>query len=1130
MRLLASRNLTIGRYTAPILVLLVLISTLFFLPGLTFSSGNPPIADAGWSERIVYLQRSIELDGSDSTDSENDPLTYKWEVITKPANSSAQLLDRDGETADFTPDVVGQYVVRLVVNDGTSDSAPYDIKITARRPPWAKKNAFINVKCELRAGDPLDSGNSTMSYEWTIVKKPKGSDPLTYNTNSVIAYISPDKAGVYELRVNITDNADGRSFSFITEITARHYPCSDANDPPYPYGVDKPWQQVLCDIGKGVPNKIADFAKKELKLRVKNFFSPFIMGGSAANEKAMKQFLHFFGEKADRINYKRVSQSMDLGWRKVWPMLKKEASDGGFLGRLKNEGVSILKDTLGIFKAEAEKCIKNIMFLVMDKMIDQLIEDSRPQPPTIVRLELGDKVEGGKYVKIYFKRSPGDKGPGKSGNLHFYYKLWRWSTGNKIVPLFVGKENGPYGPLATGPNNDQEPLVFYDPVPPEGNNYYRVQAIRIIGKSQIEEKTWDEMQFWIEQLAGVACPPLAAQISYVKTYSDRALKILKGIKFQKSKLSIPENIYVPKPFERGPLPVSLATNYSTGEVFASLPFTNSIYRIKGDTLQLFVNTHFKDPHQVGLAIDSAGNIYSDNSASDAKFGGRIFRWNENGVRQLFGTVNYFSQMLGYSKPCAVQSMVTGWAGEEKLFITDLYEGVLKELVIPPKGLPSNVNHHVAQTLVKEPSIEVNNKTSMCVNGFGEVLLTGGNNVFKISPEHTVETIFADPTPFTELAGIDTDSYDTIYLSDYGSGTIYAFTSEDIMFPSSSSELSDPAYISLHTLVSGLDRPGELRLTADQHGLVWFSGSGFSHHVFGLSGRIISSETGEPLVGALVSCEDRGTVQMTKTNIYGVFHLPGLSLSDFSRELALLVRYRNQSGTYRVFLNARGETFIDPLIFTPDEVPTEVSDEPPVVIQPDPPAPMTVLVTPGEVTFFDNMEVTIPGFQPPAGHEFPPQPSTKPGAPLVEIVNPVDGLKTVFDELAIVGVVSDPRVSRVALEVNGNIRNVDVNDRKFTATVPIQIGLNHIKAMATVVENGESLTGRSESVNIRRLSTEETPATGMISGILKDKTTGNPASGIRVELVGTDKFAISDPLGTWQIADVPPGLVTIQILP
>jgi len=72
--------------------------------------------------------------------------------------------------------------------------------------------------------------------------------------------------------------------------------------------------------------------------------------------------------------------------------------------------------------------------------------------------------------------------------------------------------------------------------------------------------------------------------------------------------------------------VSLASNAFQDKVYASIPLTSSVFTLNGNDLKFAFNAGFKEPYQVGLAADSSGLIYSVNSASEAQFGGRLFRW------------------------------------------------------------------------------------------------------------------------------------------------------------------------------------------------------------------------------------------------------------------------------------------------------------------------------------------------------------------------------------------------------------------------------------------------------------------------------------------------------------------------
>jgi hypothetical protein len=50
-------------------------------------------------------------------------LSYSWTVVNQPAGSNASLSAQSGETASFTPEVTGEYIIELLVSDGTDDDA-----------------------------------------------------------------------------------------------------------------------------------------------------------------------------------------------------------------------------------------------------------------------------------------------------------------------------------------------------------------------------------------------------------------------------------------------------------------------------------------------------------------------------------------------------------------------------------------------------------------------------------------------------------------------------------------------------------------------------------------------------------------------------------------------------------------------------------------------------------------------------------------------------------------------------------------------------------------------------------------------------------------------------------------------
>jgi hypothetical protein len=96
-------------------------------------AGNtPPSADPG-GDRTVFVGDSVTLDGSGSTDSDGDPLAFKWSFVTRPSQSLASVADPSAVIFSFTADVAGVFIVQLVVDDGSDESLPQLVLITAEK-------------------------------------------------------------------------------------------------------------------------------------------------------------------------------------------------------------------------------------------------------------------------------------------------------------------------------------------------------------------------------------------------------------------------------------------------------------------------------------------------------------------------------------------------------------------------------------------------------------------------------------------------------------------------------------------------------------------------------------------------------------------------------------------------------------------------------------------------------------------------------------------------------------------------------------------------------------------------------------------------------------------------------------
>jgi hypothetical protein len=92
-------------------------------------NNQPPVAAQG-PDRDVVAGAAVTLDGSASWDPDADPITYSWTITRAPAGSTAALTGADTATPSLTPDLPGEYAVRLTVSDGAA-SGQYTFIVSA---------------------------------------------------------------------------------------------------------------------------------------------------------------------------------------------------------------------------------------------------------------------------------------------------------------------------------------------------------------------------------------------------------------------------------------------------------------------------------------------------------------------------------------------------------------------------------------------------------------------------------------------------------------------------------------------------------------------------------------------------------------------------------------------------------------------------------------------------------------------------------------------------------------------------------------------------------------------------------------------------------------------------------------
>ncbi|CAB5105297.1 Cytochrome c551/c552 [Olavius algarvensis associated proteobacterium Delta 3] len=188
-------------------------------------ANTPPIADAG-GDRDVYTNDSITLMGS-GIDPDGDPIVaWQWSVDSQPPGSSVNLFPPNATTPSFSADTEGEYLVSLIVFDGTDWSLPdtITIRVADNLPPVAVIAADpisgpAPLTVQFDGSGSFDPEGGNISFLWRF-----GTGDAAIVPTPSSMYLFP---GEYTVDLLVTDElgATGQDTVLITVL-------SEANTPP----------------------------------------------------------------------------------------------------------------------------------------------------------------------------------------------------------------------------------------------------------------------------------------------------------------------------------------------------------------------------------------------------------------------------------------------------------------------------------------------------------------------------------------------------------------------------------------------------------------------------------------------------------------------------------------------------------------------------------------------------------------------------------------------------------------------------------------------------------------------------------------------------------------------------------
>ena len=170
-----------------------------------------PVANAGVNQNVV-IASTVTLDGTASTDANNDSLSYKWVLQSKPATSSATLAAATSAKPTFKADVAGTYVATLVVNDGKANSELAAVSILASATnlapvakPGVNQSVVTGTKVSVDASASSDPNGDSITYRWSLLFKPAGSTATLSSATTASAAFTADLAGTYLVGLTVND-------------------------------------------------------------------------------------------------------------------------------------------------------------------------------------------------------------------------------------------------------------------------------------------------------------------------------------------------------------------------------------------------------------------------------------------------------------------------------------------------------------------------------------------------------------------------------------------------------------------------------------------------------------------------------------------------------------------------------------------------------------------------------------------------------------------------------------------------------------------------------------------------------------------------------------------------------------
>ncbi|UXH78091.1 PKD domain-containing protein [Roseateles amylovorans] len=201
---------------------------------------TPVVMQAASSTITTSVGYVVQLDSSSASDPEGAIASRAWTLVSRPNASTATLSSTAAVTTILQPDVLGDYVVKLVVTDaaGAKSEKLTTIRANNRAPTAAiASNATpvalptapgfkvpVGTIVTFRGDSSIDADGDALTYLWSLDSRPNGSTASLSSLSAATPAITPDVGGNYVFRLRVTDTSGAFSERSVTMMVGNDAP------------------------------------------------------------------------------------------------------------------------------------------------------------------------------------------------------------------------------------------------------------------------------------------------------------------------------------------------------------------------------------------------------------------------------------------------------------------------------------------------------------------------------------------------------------------------------------------------------------------------------------------------------------------------------------------------------------------------------------------------------------------------------------------------------------------------------------------------------------------------------------------------------------------------------------------